>query len=335
VALAAAGYGPLSLAWASFGGVVISFVALLVLRPKAVLRKPSLKHWRRILSFGGQASLASFIGHLGSQAPDLIIGRLLGFHAVGLYSRAQGLVLAFEQQFTRSVTTVAFPAYARAHREGHSLKLNYLRGLCYVTVFAWPFFAVLFLVAEPLILLLFGDQWRASAPVARALCVAGAVTAAWSLSPHLMLGAGRVGMFVRLLAATESCRITLIFMAAVSGQSLEVIAWVQAPISLLSFAITTHILGTISEIGFLEILRGMRASALVSLAVLLSSGAAKIGVDGSSELVVVAAVGSAGAITWLIVTFAFRHPITSEIGRVTGSIRSQLFARIFQPVRKG
>jgi O-antigen/teichoic acid export membrane protein len=335
VAMAYAGFGPLSLAWASFAGVAASLAALLALRPRIVLQRPSLQHWRRIVSFGGQSSLASAMGHLGAQAPDLILGRLLGFQAVGLYSRAQGLIQVFEQQFMRSITGVAFPAYARTHREGHSLKPDYLRGACYVTAFAWPFFGTLFLIAEPLIAMVFGDQWRPSAPLAQTLCISGAITAMWSLAPHLMIGVGRIAVFVRLLAITESSRVLLIAAAALATRSIGAVAWVQLPVSLLAFAVTTIILAKLVDVHLLDILRAVRLSSLVGLAVLLCAGAARGLLEGADDFFVVAATGSAAMVGWVLALLVTRHPVSVEIVNLVSIVRAQLSTRFFGRFQSG
>ncbi|WP_180707757.1 oligosaccharide flippase family protein, partial [Escherichia coli] len=63
----------------------------------------------------------------------------LGFHAVALLSRAQGLMYLFNRDLMSAVRNVALPAFAQAHRDGVDLEQGYLRSASIVTLFGWPF----------------------------------------------------------------------------------------------------------------------------------------------------------------------------------------------------
>lgn len=126
VSLAALGYGYMSLAWASVANVVCLMLLVNTARPQEAWITPGLKEWRRIASFGVQTSVAAIVTEIAMNMNDLILGRFLGFQAVALYSRAQGLVYLFHRDMMNAVRKVAFPAFAQAVRENKDLLKAYL-----------------------------------------------------------------------------------------------------------------------------------------------------------------------------------------------------------------
>jgi O-antigen/teichoic acid export membrane protein len=46
---------------------------------------PSLQEWRQIISLGAHMSGVNVINQIAARAPDLVIGRVLGFASLGLY----------------------------------------------------------------------------------------------------------------------------------------------------------------------------------------------------------------------------------------------------------
>ena len=71
-----------------------------------------------ILKFGSGSSALILSGALGVRTPELIIGRLIGFVAVGLYGRAVGLSGQLRQLVSGAIGGVFFPAFARMRDRG-------------------------------------------------------------------------------------------------------------------------------------------------------------------------------------------------------------------------
>ncbi|RMD63169.1 MAG: lipopolysaccharide biosynthesis protein, partial [Alphaproteobacteria bacterium] len=89
IGLAVAGFGYMSLAWASLIGVLTTAILAARHRPSGIGVWPKLVEWRRVASFGGIATVRVFLDVVGERAPDFVLGRMIGFSAVGLYSRGE------------------------------------------------------------------------------------------------------------------------------------------------------------------------------------------------------------------------------------------------------
>jgi O-antigen/teichoic acid export membrane protein len=133
VVFAYLGFGAVSMAWASIAGTAATVVGAILLRPLWAAFRPSLRHWREVVRFGGLSTAANIMADLSASAPDLIVGRMLGFHAAGLLSRSSGLVAAFGQFVWGSIGQVALSALAQHLREGRATRDEFIKGMQYVT----------------------------------------------------------------------------------------------------------------------------------------------------------------------------------------------------------
>jgi O-antigen/teichoic acid export membrane protein len=184
--------GPLSLAWGNLATTVAGLLLLLLAaRPKLPWR---LK-WRglgEVLAFGGGLTLVSLIGSLRASLPEIVVGRVLGLTQAGYLSRGQSLCSTFETLVMGAVGSVTLPFLARTHRQGLPLGPVLSRTLALLCGVGWPFFAMLAILAEPLILLLFGTQWREAVAPVRGLALAAAAFLPLSVVSSALVVTGRI-----------------------------------------------------------------------------------------------------------------------------------------------
>jgi O-antigen/teichoic acid export membrane protein len=179
VALAWLGFGALSLAIGHLASVVASVLLTLPYRPAGLPWLPSLRGSREILGFGGTVTSTAFINVTVKGAPEMLLGKLQGLYSVGLFARGQGMVIMFGRQLTDAVSSVALPNFAKLARDGGDLGGAFLHGTAYVCAVAWASCAVIAVLADPLIAVLYGPQWHEAIPLVR--WVAGAYGAGLSV----------------------------------------------------------------------------------------------------------------------------------------------------------
>jgi O-antigen/teichoic acid export membrane protein len=97
----------------------------------------------------------------------------------------------FHRDFMGTVRGVAFPAFARANREGDSVEARFSSSLTIIVAIAWPFYGFVAMFPLEILRLVFGPQWDAAAPLVPYFCIAGAFGATVSLIPTVMLAVGR------------------------------------------------------------------------------------------------------------------------------------------------
>jgi hypothetical protein len=67
------------------------------------LRRQAFPQWPQTLRFGGVPVGASILNEIGQRAPDVGIGRILGFEAAGFFSRGNALISLFGSAFLNAV----------------------------------------------------------------------------------------------------------------------------------------------------------------------------------------------------------------------------------------
>ena len=212
--LASLGYSAFALAWATLAAGAAKGIIAQILRP-ALPWPLRLDGVKPILHTGSRLTTLYATGALGSRTPDMIVGKLLGLFAVGLYSRAVSLSDQFRMLISGAIGSVFYPAFARIRDRGDPIGPAYLRVIAGYTAVIWPGMAGLALAAEPIVRLLYGDNWMGVAPLLTMIAIAEIFIVAMPLQTDLPILLGKINkvmlfnvidtiMSVSLLAA--GCR---------------------------------------------------------------------------------------------------------------------------------
>jgi O-antigen/teichoic acid export membrane protein len=194
---AMAGESYLSLAWGSLAGVVTTILMLIAISPRQAFLLPTLRGLREVLQFSTQAFATSVVSEMSVRGPDLIYGRTLGVEAVAFYSRAQGVLNLAVNQLVNTAYGVFMPAFAKATRDGGDAGEVYTRAVTLLSGITMPVAAVMGVMAEPTIDLLFGDQWGRAAPLTTLLCAYHLFRAPFLLTTAALTATGQVGLALR------------------------------------------------------------------------------------------------------------------------------------------
>jgi O-antigen/teichoic acid export membrane protein len=313
VALAYLGFSYMSLAWGSLAGTVTTILIVYIMRPPGLPYLPGFRELRRVLGFGGKASFVSVLGEIGAIVPQLVLGKSLGFHAVGLYSRTQGTITLFQRLVMQGVSPVIGPVFARHKREGADLRAAFVYATTCVSGVAWFFYANLLILAEPFTLALFGQNWAEIIPLVQMWCVAASVFHLTSLVEQAFTNIGEIDRLVRFTAILQPIRI--VALAAGAMISLEAVLIVIVCIPFLRLALLWPQLRAVLEIKLtdyrpLVIRSGLPALASAGAAL---AGQAALGAGGVSSVVLIVAVcGILSTIVWISMIHLIRHPLAGE-----------------------
>ncbi len=327
ILLALAGFSYMSVAWAMLAAAGVTTVLSFYFRPDLSILRPAFKSWTSVLSFGGYNGASFVINRAYETLPQLVLGHLLPLSAVGLYNRAQTVSDIPDKIVLASVFSVAFPALAAEIRSGRGLKEPYLRALGYITVFYWPALVLLALLADPIVALLLGPQWRSVTPLLQVMAVAGL---AWFpvilTSPVLLaVGANRDRVLADLLGRSVSA-VVLCSLASFGIMAMAVSKLVTLPFQMVvAFCfVRRHIHFRWRELGV-----ALWKSAVVTA----GSAAGPVGVvalsgSGFELSVPAAALAALLAVTgWLATALAVRHPVLLELKTALGASARTSFGR--------
>lgn len=327
VGLALHGWGYMSLAWASFAGVVLSVLSAWWFKPASFPTRPGLRGVMKVLHFGKFASGIYIFGQLGKGAPEMLIGRALDMPSVGMFSRAAGLVEIFNRLVMRAIIPISLPYFARSVRETGSPAPAALHATCLLTAVGWPFLGFLCLAAEPVVRLMYGTQWLDAAPLAQVLCAAAAVELLFAQAKDAMLAVGKAKEGNNLQMLIQLARI--VGLLAVVPFGLMGAAWGLLAAAAVGALLSLRFLQRTIGLGLNSVLRALGPSLAVSALTLSPALALSFWAPLSGPTGFAAAI-AAGLLTccaWLLALWRLRHPAWPEIVRVAQMVAGRFRQR--------
>lgn len=206
-ALSTSGAVAVSLVFAGAGvwSLVGQTVTLTAMRSATMWR---LSSWRpkRAFDFAALKELAHFSGHLfgsrilwywGRTLDKLIVGRVFGSAALGIYNFSFRLMQLPLNQVNEITESVMFPALSQV-QDVETIKRIYLRATRMISLLSFPTMIGLLVTAEPAILAVFGDKWQDAVIILQILTVAGAVSPIGNSTGWLFEARGKTDIQFRL-----------------------------------------------------------------------------------------------------------------------------------------
>jgi hypothetical protein len=222
-----------------------------------------------------------------------VIGRMLGATALGVYQMAARVPEMSVTILIWVAGKVLFPAFAAVHAAGENLRNAYLAALRYLSLFTVPAAVGLALTAEPLVLTFFGEKWRGSIPVLRALALYAGVRALGSPAGDLMKATGRAGLLARLGILKAAILVPAVIAAAT--QDVTTVAITLVAVSALTLMLNLGIAAVPLRITVGEMVKAVRVSLIggAVLAVMVAALDRMLDLPAPIKLVILIAAGAA------------------------------------------
>ncbi len=197
------GYGGvgIGLAWAGLGvhALVAAWLvqaAVALLASLSACRHPMMPLlWYaragQTLATGQAVFLTNLVNWSLANLDRVLIGRLLGTWSLGLYNVAYNLASVPNSVLLGALQPAFLAAGAQMQGQGSRLAQAYLQMLSTLLVVAVPVFGVAALLAQDLVQLLYGVQWRAAGPVLAWLLAFMPALAIWGISTPILWNTGR------------------------------------------------------------------------------------------------------------------------------------------------
>ncbi|MDE6824014.1 MAG: lipopolysaccharide biosynthesis protein [Duncaniella sp.] len=133
----------------------------------------SMRSLRELFNFGGYLLAAGLLQEICKNLQGIIIGKRFSPTAMGLYSQAYKLDRISSYTLPNILVQVMYPVYASVQDEEGRLVSMLGLNTRLISFVIFPLMAILILIAEPLIVFLYGMKWVACAPYFQILCVGG------------------------------------------------------------------------------------------------------------------------------------------------------------------
>lgn len=188
----------LALLWRSYWALIVAILArrviLLVLSYTMCAYRPrlSLAGLGRLLHVSKWLLLQNALFFLRERIDALLVGKLMGPAALGLYDLALEVASLPTSEVAGPVNRAVFPGYARMGGDRGRLRRGYCDAVGVILLVTVPASVGIGLLADPLVLLLLGEHWRPAVPLIQALVVFGVLRCSYTTAGAVYLALGRL-----------------------------------------------------------------------------------------------------------------------------------------------
>lgn len=314
VGFALLGWSYMALAWGMLLGSAVRVGLLLALRPGHLRLWPSLRHWRAVMTFGGWLTGAQLAGTITMEGQKFVLGGFLAPAAVALYERANQLPAIARQSLFQPIGRVLFPSFSEDLREGRPIGAKVEMLVAATAVMLWPAFAVLALLAEPVVVTLFGAPWRPAGEILPWLLLGQGLLTLLPQPEQILTPHGRVRRLfaLRAFAAVNS----LSFSAAGALHSLALFAQLRPAATTIFITVTFLALRGLIQARPARLLRHHGMALVVTLATAAPALLVRIQYGTEVPPAVLAAAFAVAPLPWLLALWGLGHPLSAEIGRL-------------------
>lgn len=201
-------------------------------------RRFCLDSLRNFFRYGGYLMIIGAIDALHSNLYAFLIGKYYSVREVGFYDRAQKTQLLPVSFLMLIINRIAFSSFSAAADDITKLARGFRKAQRLVMLINIPLAVMMIVLAEPIILLLFGETWRDSAQILQVLGGDALLWPVHMLNINVLKAQGRSDLFFKIMLIKKIVAMSLI--VACSFQGIIAIAWAQVIASIFSFGVNAY-----------------------------------------------------------------------------------------------
>jgi O-antigen/teichoic acid export membrane protein len=157
----------------------------------------SLRSVRELGGFGANVFGTRLLFYLNRNVDNLLIGRVLGAAALGVYSLAYNVMLAPLSRVAIPVQHVLYPAFARLREDPPRLRSAWLRSTRLLVAVVAPICLGLVVIAPDFVSVFFGERWSDATPVIQILSWVALLQAASTFGSGILQALDRAQALLR------------------------------------------------------------------------------------------------------------------------------------------
>lgn len=165
-----------------------------------------------VIPFGAGLQAKRILTFFAEYLDTLVVGRILGLTALGLYDKAFSTVDRLVDRLAAG-PNVFFRIFSVLRDDPDRLRRAYRKSVLAVSLIGLPTFAVLIVLGPELIPFMYGEQWRFSVLPFQILCVAGAFRVSGAYASAVTQAQGQIWAEIARLCVYA----TLVLMGALIG----------------------------------------------------------------------------------------------------------------------
>ncbi len=294
--LAVLGYGVWSLVWGYVVRSAVLGIGPWIFCPPVQSHRFALQDAKDLLGFGTKWVGARLVGYAQQNLDYLLIGRFLGSGALGYYSLAYRLIAFPQVRLVQVVSKVTFPAFSALQTDLPRLRRAYLSTITYIALLVFPIMAGFYVLADPVIVLVYGADKAQASGVLQLLSPAGAARSVAGAVGLIFLSMGRTGLALIWNVGGALFMLGAVWVGVAGG--IEGVALAVSVGAVVLTGVSQEIANRIVGLRFGNYLKALRSAVLCSGVMMVGVGIGKwlIGGAFSALLLMVVCTGLGGLI---------------------------------------
>jgi PST family polysaccharide transporter len=191
ITMAFTGFGVWSLVGQQLSGGIISAFVLWIASDWRPHFRLSWRHFHDLFSFGINIVGINILNFFVTKGDNLLIGYFLGATALGYYDLAYKLLLTVSSLFMGIISSTAMPIFSSIQDDLPRLRKVLYEFVELTNIVAFPIFLGMSVLAPELVIVVFGEQWKASIPIMQILSIAGLLYGGFYFNSPLIMAMGK------------------------------------------------------------------------------------------------------------------------------------------------
>lgn len=265
IAFAFGGFGAWSLIWGQLSGNLIASVAYWVVTPWKPEFIFDMRMAYEMLKYGVVFIGGELIAILLLNLDYLLVGRYLGSEQMGVYTLAFRLPDLLILEFARTLSNVLFPIYSHVRDQSSGgMARAFFLATRYISILTIPMGVGLALVAQPFIVVFFGEKWIDAVPVVQGIAIYATLLSIVHNISSVYWAEGRPQILTWIGLTRLAILFPTLFWAVTVTGSIVVVGWSQAVIAFVSALINLFVASRLIRISLFDIGRALRPAVLSS-----------------------------------------------------------------------
>lgn len=217
-----------------------------------------------LFSFGLKVVGNSILSFLDSRMDVFFIGSFLGLTALGYYTIASKLLVLVWSIMQQALVRVLAPAFARLQSNRIELRRFFCRVLDLTSLIVMPLFIGGILLADELVLVVFGEGWEKSVLVMQIMFVGGIIYTTMGYLGVILTAIGRPGLLFKIKLVITIIRAFVFLLTA--QMSIETVAAGNTLVAyLILLPLYTYFLCKVIPVPLMSLLRSIVRPVLSAL----------------------------------------------------------------------
>lgn len=191
VILAYYGFGVWSLAMRSIMNITFRTVMLILVSDYKPTFQYDFKVIKDFWKYSFNVSANGFLTYWMRNLDNLMIGKIIGQGALGLYSMAYQIMLLPIRNISNVIKDVLFPSFASINNDINRIRQVYLKVIQSIALITFPLLAGIAIMSDSFVYIVLGDKWEAIIPLLTLLALVAIPQSIFTVNGVIYLNTGR------------------------------------------------------------------------------------------------------------------------------------------------